>query len=239
MAWNAAEIVEAAHGALMEREGELGREQAVYGLDALDEVELHPILARGLEQGGWGVLREVPYPTETSRRVLPRERRRCDLVLTPGAGESLLDPLVERRRRLAAQGTLFESLATQPGPGIDPADAYWLEVKAVGQVAFVRGVPGPNAAYSSLLTSSLSKDLRKLGDQVRLGRDEGDNASLARCGLLLVLFTLDEATARHDLRTAMHRCADDGALARAPEVRVGPIRDRVGNACCACALVEV
>lgn len=134
--WDAGNIVAVAAGALRAEHDRLCAEQAVHNIDALEEVEVHPLLARGFAEAGFGVLREQPYPAQWRakpgrRRVLPEqtERQRCDLVLTPEPGQVLADSLIETRavetdRRLAS-GTLFapvvEQIAaqglTQPEPG--------------------------------------------------------------------------------------------------------------------------
>jgi cellulose synthase/poly-beta-1,6-N-acetylglucosamine synthase-like glycosyltransferase len=76
-------------------------------------VELHPLIARGLEQAGLGVIREQPYPHEWFRKLrpsasaaelalpLPRDRQRCDLVLTPTPGQKLDDSLLTEKARRA------------------------------------------------------------------------------------------------------------------------------------------
>lgn len=245
--WNADEIVDLLAQTLREREGELRREQAFAGLDALQETELHPILAGVGPLASWGVLREVLYPAQWKsrkprRKPLPEdaERQRCDVVLTPKPDQRLADELKSERARVRARelvrGTLFESLATDEPAPVDlskdlvvlPEDAYWLEVKAVGQFSYVDGVPGPNPAYSSQLTRGVSGDLRKLMA----------DTSVRRGGALLVHFTADEGIAKHDLGVLVHRLLDKGLVIRPPATaRVG-ILDRVGNAVCTLVLIE-
>lgn len=241
--WDGQEIIAAAAGALREREAALREEQAFAGLDALEEVALHPLLARGFETAGWGVVRERGYPgrwrgRHGRRRALPEdpERDRCDLVLLPRAGQRLADPLraarAEEADLAAREGTLFAraELAAPEGDGgaVAPGDAYWLEVKVVGQHAYVAGVPGPNGAYASQLLRGPVGDLRKLA---------GDG-EIVRGGALLVLFAADEATARHDLGVLGHRCLDRGVAMRSPLVEGFAIADRVGNGWCAVWLAE-
>src|SRR5687768_13172432 len=57
------DIADAVRSGLMETLSHLEREQAVYGLDALDELALHPVLAEALRRSGHGVHREVRYPS--------------------------------------------------------------------------------------------------------------------------------------------------------------------------------
>lgn len=240
--WSSSHILSLCREALQQEEARRIAEQAVYGLESLDEVELHPILAASLAAAGFGVLREQLYPAEWRRRTgrrkhLPEdsERQRCDLVLTPHPGQMLADALAAQReadRHAAAlRGTLFEHLAPaapDPPAGIDSGECFWLEVKAVGQFAYAAGVPGPNRVYASLLTRGLGGDIRKLRD----------DSSIIHAGALLVLFTADRAVAEADIPVLVHRLLDKGALVRSPLIDGFAIPDRIGNAWCALALVE-
>jgi hypothetical protein len=232
--------VQAIHRALVDglrrHEAELASEQAVRGLDALDELSVHPLLAQGLAHEGWGVLRETPYPVTAGlgtqgNRPRHRERDRCDIVLTPSRQMMLIDPIAQLRERDKWQGSLFEaqSSAVVPAPqACAPADAFWLEVKVVGQFAFVHGVPIANGAYGSQLTAAFAGDLSKLAAdaEVRFG------------AAVLVLFTQDEATAKHDLTVALHRVLDKGFSLRNPIIESFAITDRIGNACCTVAMAQ-
>ncbi len=247
LVWSAEQLVTLAAQALRAAEGRLCIEQSWSGLDALEETQVHPILAQGLGAEGLGVLREQPYPGQWRRRrprrkALPEEpeRQRCDLVLTPLAGQVIADSLLtaraEAEARAAAAETLFAALATAPeasadgagrgsvgpsceGDPLDPASAYWLEVKVVGQHCFTGGTPGPNAAYASQVLRGPTADLRKLQD----------DPAIARGAALLVLFTVDQATAKHDLMTLTHRCLDLNLPIRAPLTEHVGISDRIGN----------
>jgi hypothetical protein len=259
--WPLDPIADAAFDALRQRDDELREEHAVYGLDARAELDIHPIIAAGLAHagsGGFGVLREQPYPHEWFRKLrpgksglnlpIPRDRMRCDLVLTPNPGQTLDDALHnERQRRGEAaelEGTLFESLATAhltpgtPHPPtstpahlhtIPPESAFWLEIKLVGQFTNTSGVPGPNLAYAGEITRNPIADLRKLADDDRI-RD---------AGVLLIVFTADEATARHDLTILAHRLLDMNIPIPlgGPLTRSFPIPDRIGNTLCTVCLL--
>lgn len=274
--WSLADMADVVRDALEERERSLRDEQAVRGLDSLDEVALHPMIAGALDTLGFGVLREQPYPHEWSRKAartsgpdtkrtpaanepqlvlvgstdafpdtppaadaLPkhRDRQRCDIVLTPEPNQTLADALLteaaDRKRKSAARGTLFETLAASepraasPPGSIPPEDAFWLEVKVVAQFDLSSGVPGFARAYASSLTKSLTGDLHKLAEDPRIHRG----------GVLLVLFTLDRATADHDLPIALHRCLDRELPITTPETRRFDITDRLGNALCSLCLV--
>ncbi len=225
-------------GALAEAEAELAAEHAALGLDARDETALHPLLADGIAREGWGIRREVPYPNDagepepgTPARKGDGARDRCDLVLLEDPDAELLDPVHASRRVRAAGGTLFADLAPEiesaaTAGAVPPADAVWIEIKAVAQHAYRDGVPGPNRAYQSEMLNGPAADICKLmGDGV-----------IERAAAGLVLFTETEDIARHDLDHLAHRLLDDGLPIGLPEVRSAPIADRAGNACVTVAL---
>lgn len=227
--WDPGEVLAAAREGLAAREAEGRAEQAVRGLDSLSEVELHGVLEAGLGGAGWRVLREQPYPGPSGSRAFRRERERCDFALLPAGLTWLRDGPASMREKDARAGTLFEGMAPDEAPGAaDPEDAYWLEVKVVGQHAPRQGVPEPNAAYGSELVRGISEDLLKLAREPRA----------RHAGLLLVLFTEDEATAVHDVDAALHRALDRGAGFRGYRRETIPVLDRIGNACCTAALIE-
>jgi hypothetical protein len=245
--WSAQQVIELIHAGLARHEAALADEQAVRGLDALDEVQLHPLIADALTRGGLGVLREQPYPAQwrrrrPRRRPLPTqsERQRCDLVLTPAPGQHLRDTLADERARqldlAQRRHTLFEQLpngepaaADAPTPGaIDAGEAYWLEVKTLGQFTYIAGVPQANPAYASTLVRGLAEDLAKLN------ADQG----VRRGGVLLVWFVADQAVADHDSALLLHRLLDRGAELRAPVRSTLPIVDRIGNRACVLLLIE-
>jgi len=230
--WEPAEIAHLAAEALAARDRDLTAEHAVYGLDSLDELGLHPLLAAGLGTSGFGVWREHPYPGRVESRAKRSERERCDLVLTLDPGLPPIDPVAELKHLDALAGTLFapvaESMATAER-FTEVGDAYWVEVKTVSQFAFSAGVPGPNKSYAAELVGGVTRDAVKLASEpmVRYG------------AVLLVLFTADDATAEHDLAIAAHRCLDKGAPIGSPAWASVPIEDRVGNALCTVAVMPV
>src|SRR5688572_7035283 len=97
-------------------EAELRLEQAVYGIDAKEELQLHALLGDGLK-AHYEVAREVHYPSSRGNRLTHRQR--CDLVLTPKGRPLRLD---------SAPPSLFD-----PPDQCEPCDALWLEVKAAHQ----------------------------------------------------------------------------------------------------------
>jgi hypothetical protein len=229
--WRLPDIAQIATHALKARNDALRLEQAVRGLDAMDEVEFHPLLAAGFESAGYGVVREHPYPGEPQRRPRHAQRERCDLVLTPSRGTPIRDPVAELRTQDAAAGTLFEPLAQtlSIAPGIPPAEALWLEVKLVGQFSCAAGIPGPNASYTSELLTLPAADIRKLS------RD----GSIRHAALLLIHFSEDQAIAEHDLGVFLRRCLERNLPIGTPELERFPVADRIGNRLCTLVLVPV
>lgn len=212
MSWSTADIADTVADALRKRAGEDDLGQVVYGFDALDELGLHPLVQEALQAEGWGVWPERRYPDD-SEKGKRSEGKRCDIVLTP-APEGL--PLREPQVR----GTLFDA-----APACDPEEAYWLEIKTVAQ--FETG--GPFRRYSAELFSAVTKDLKKIWM----------DSTIMHGGLLLVLFTADEATAAHDLVAWHHRCLDKALPVGPPSSRGFPITDRIGNAWCQVAVFGV
>lgn len=208
--WSVADIADALERGVVDRAAELDSEQAVYGIDAQAEIELHPLLAASLANAGYGVYREQQYPSDRERRRRS-EGERCDLVLTFD-GRPLRDP--ESRR------TLFETPDTA-----DVNEAYWLEVKVVAQYT----VDGPNARYTSQMLSPVRRDV------VKLAKDR----FIYHAGVLLLLFIEDERVAAHDLEVWMDQCLRRSLPVGAPAVRGVPLANRLGNAHAAIAVVPV
>lgn len=209
-----ASILDGATSALRAHAARLDLEQSPYGLDALDEVALHPTLRAGIESAGLGAIAEQRYPADRAR---PKRSSgdRCDIVVTPCRGDALQDPLLA--------GTLFAA------HGIESTDALWIEVKCVHQFALIAGVAGPSPDYTAQWS-------RAVGDDVRwLARDPGVGAG----AVLIVCFTADEDVFRHDLLAWAHLALDRGLAIGSPIARTFGITDRIGNAICGVALVEV
>ncbi|MHC4080456.1 MAG: hypothetical protein ACYS15_07990 [Planctomycetota bacterium] len=208
--WSIAEIADAIESALADAARRHDREQSVRGLDALDELSTHPLLARGLSAAGYGVFGEQHYPTE-GRRRRDNEGERCDLVLTPG-GQDLYDP--------SREPTLFD-----PPDAVALDEAFWLEVKVVCQFT----PEGPNQRYASQLLSTVREDVTKLSR----------NRGIRHSGLLIILFAEDRSTAEHDLAAWLDRCLQRGLPVGSPSMRLFEITDRLGNGVCAVALYPV
>lgn len=207
-------------------ESSLRTEQAVVGLDMLDERELQALAASSLAEGGWGVHREVPYPTAPRINSARSERDRCDIVLTPEPGQRVADAVESARMEAELRATLFADVdrpESDTGLVVQPSDAIWIELKTTGQFTCRDGIGGPNRAYSSELVRGPLTDARKLLA----------DSTIDAAVVVLILFAANEASARHDVAMAVHRMLDAGSLVVSTEVDVVPIVDRIGNSVCA------
>lgn len=185
-------------------------EQAVRGLDARAELELHPLLHDALRAAGFGVYPEERFPRDRGKRRRS-EGSRCDIVVTPGGR-----PLADAR----AQGELFVDAGA-----IDLADAVWIEVKAVAQFR----EHGPSRAYAAALQRPVWRDVDKLA------QDPG----IVHAAVLLILFTADLATADHDLEVWALRAGRQGLPLWPRVTRSLSIGDRLGNRCATAALFPI
>jgi hypothetical protein len=205
-----AEIADAIEAGLKQSCAQLDVEQAVYGLDSRDELELHPCIAQALQSAGFGVHREQRYPCDRRKRSLS-EGERCDVVIT-----SSNRPLLQEESR----GTLFD-----PPDAMPFDEAFWLEIKTVAQFT----PDGPNANYSSQLLSTVRDDVTKLS------KDHG----ILHAALLIILFVREQRIADHDLDIWQNKCLERGLPIGAPARRCIAITDRHGNAACAIAVYPV
>ena len=204
------DIADAVEVGLRREAKRLDTEQAVFGLDVRDEVDLHPLLATALIDAGYGVAREQRYPADRRKRK-ESEGERCDLVLTPDGR-----PLQVSEKK----ATLFDD------PDALPLDeGFWLEVKTVAQFTD----EGANRNYSSQLLSTVRHDVTKLS------KDDG----ILHAGLLLILFVRDREIAVHDLKVWQDTCLEKGLPIGAPARRDVAVTDRHGHACAAVAVYPV
>ncbi len=232
MHWPLDAIAEALASGLAATERDFSAEQAVHGLDALDEVALHPLLAQGLQQAGFAVFREVPYPGQPETLPKESERLRCDLVVAEGGTTAIADSVRRGKELRRAEGTLFAEIApalvTPPAGAVPPDEALWIEVKTIGQSTYVDGIAGPNRQYASQFTTCMA-DIRKLA------RSE----SIERAAFALVLFNAAPEIAEHDLLAFMHKCLDRGLPVSDLRTESLSIADRIGNAVCTVGLVSI
>lgn len=228
--WLPDELLKTAVETLRREEQRLVNEQAVHGIDRYSEVELHGIIATGFLAQGHGAFRECLYPCAASPHLRRSERQRCDVVLTPSADRPPLDPTEVERAAAAARGTLFahEPAVTAGDSSCPCEEAYWLEVKLVGQFTFSRGVPIPNTTYASELMRGMRADLDKLTCD-----------PMIRCGAaMLILFNADDRIAEHDIEVLRERT---NARASAPFSFLASgfrIADRIGNQRCTVVLAS-
>ena len=111
---------------------------------------------------------------------------------------------------------------------ISPDDAFWLEVKVIGQFTISRGITCPNRSYSTELVTAIYSDCFKLAS----------DRIILRGGLLLILHAQDQRTARHDLDIAVQQAWSRGSSCRTPLVDGFPLNDRIGNTWATVALIE-
>src|SRR5215510_1189378 len=114
--WDFSTLADQLEAAVSNAESDLRLEQAVYGMDARDELAIQTLLADGL-RAHHEVAREVHYPSSSGNKLTHRQR--CDLVLTPRGRPLQLD---------SVEASLFDA------PNLcKPDEALWLEVKAAYQ----------------------------------------------------------------------------------------------------------
>src|SRR5262245_30087071 len=207
--WSIGEIINAIQTGLIDESDRIEADQAVYGLDALDEIDLHTLLGRALEKAGFGVHREERYPEYRSFRTRS-EGRRCDLVLTQG-GKPLARP---------------EQLPTffDPPDPVPLDEAFWLEVKIIAQ--FRPG--GSNRRYSSAF-APMRRDIAKLTN----------HKGIRHGGLLILMFAQDRLVTQHDLELWRFQCADQGFRLGEPSFCDIALGDRLGNTTCRAGLYPV
>lgn len=194
-------------GRTLERaEAELRLEQAVYGLDAKDELMLHALLADGLRKD-YGVAREVHYPSSAGNKL--SHRQRCDLVLTPVGRALKLD---------SAPPTLFD-----PPDLCPPDEALWLEVKVAYQF---REGGVRHGGYGPQWRSAVIDDLRKM---------EADE-KIHEAGLVLIVFNESADILEKDLQLFEDVLAQKEVLAGFRQVRSVPILERIGHRLCTAAV---
>jgi len=204
--WDFVELIERLHQILLTAENELRLEQAVYGLDVRDELQLQSLLADRLAPF-YEIAREVHYPSTVGKKLTHRQR--CDMVLTPRGRPLRLD---------SAPPTLFDpaNLAT-------PEEALWLEVKIAYQF---REGGAPHSHYGAQWRNAVVADLRKMDAEPRI----------SEAGLLLIVFNESREVLEKDLELFENVLARKEVLAGFRKVRSVEILDRIGHRLCTAAL---
>lgn len=199
MRWDIGLIADDMAAVLDAAEANLRLEQAVYGLDALDELQLHALLADGLAMKH-EVAREVCYPSSVGQKRASRQR--CDLVLTERGHPLRLD---------TKPPTLFD-----PPDMHGPGDGLWLEVKVAHQF---REGGGNHRGYGAQWRQGITKDLQKLDAE----------AAVREAALVLVVFTASEDVLAADLQLFEDHLAKTEVLAGFRQVRSIRITERNGH----------
>jgi hypothetical protein len=204
--WDFSTLADRLGQIVQQAEADLRLEQAVYGIDAKEELELHRVLAQGLE-AHYEVAREVHYPSTMGKKLTHRPR--CDLVLTPKGRSLRLD---------SSPPTLFDA------PNLcTPAEALWLEVKAAYQF---REGQVRHSGYGPQWRNNTIADLRKM---------EAD-LLIHEAGLLLIVFNESEEILTKDLDLFERLLIEKEVLAGFRQVRSTPILERMGHRLCTIAL---
>ena len=204
--WDFSTLADHVGQAIAQVEAELRLEQAVYGLDAKDELALHALLAERLT-AHYEVAREVHYPSSWGRKLTHRQR--CDLVLTPKGRPLKLDH---------TPPTLFDA----PNQAT-AADALWLEVKVACQF---REGGVRNVRYGQQWRAAIIEDLRKM---------EADEL-IREAGLILIVFNESAEVLDKDLELFENVLAQKEVLAGFRHVRSVPILERMGHRLCTAAV---
>lgn len=206
LSWDFSTLADHLEAAVRDAEAELRLEQAVYGLDARDELEIQKTLAARLT-AWYEVAREVHYPSTVGRKLT--HRMRCDLVLSPKGSPLRLD---------VAPPTLFD-----PSDQCDPAAALWLEVKCAFQF---REGGARHGGYGAQWRQAVVADLRKM---------EADPL-IREAGLVLIVFNESREVLDKDLELFEDVLALKEVLAGFRQVRSVPITERIGHRLCTLAV---
>lgn len=191
---------------LLERESELRLEQAVYGLDSLDELPLQRLVADGLA-AHYCVAREVHYPSTFGKKL--SNRKRCDLVLSPPGAPLRLD---------SQPPSLFD-----PQVFTLPQEAFWLEVKSAYQF---RAPDVRHSGYGQQWRTAVVQDIRKMDAE----------PLIHHAALLLIVFTESNELVEKDLALLEDVLVRKEVLAGFRQSASVPIAERIGHRVCTAAL---
>ncbi|CAN5439648.1 hypothetical protein BH10PLA1_BH10PLA1_10190 [soil metagenome] len=206
MLWDLSTIADHIGQTISDAEALKKLEQAVYGIDSMDEKAIQAMLAEGLSHW-YEVAREVHYPSSRGNKLT--HRARCDLVLSL-KGKPL-------NRDIAPAG-LFD-----PPDLCEPKDALWLEVKVAYQF---REGNQRHGGYGSQWRNAVVDDLRKMEAE----------AAIHEAGLLLIVFNESEGVLGKDLELFEDVLAQKEVLAGFRQVRSVKITERIGHNLCTAAL---
>jgi hypothetical protein len=204
--WDFSTVADRLGELIARAEGDLRLEQAVYGLDARDELAIHAMLADGM-RAYYEVAREVHYPSSAGNKLT--HRKRCDLVLSPKGRPLRLD---------SAPPNLFD-----PPDLASPAEALWLEVKVAYQF---REGGARHGGYGAQWRTNVVEDLVKMEAE----------PLIKEAGLVLVVFNESDRILDKDLELFESVLAQKEVLAGFRHVRSVPILDRIGHNVCTAAL---
>ncbi len=205
MIWKWSTVADRIADVLRDAEAQLRLEQAVYGLDARDEMQLQSLLADGLRKW-YEVAREAHYPSSLGAKLTHRQR--CDLVLTPAGRPLRID---------SAPPTLFD-----PPDIAEPGQGLWLEVKTAFQFREGGVIHG---GYGAQWRQAVISDLRKMESE----------PAIRRAGLVLIVFNESAEILEKDLALFEASLAEKEVLAGQGLVRSIPILDRIGHRLCTAA----
>jgi hypothetical protein len=206
MKWDFHTLADVFRDAIAAAEADLRLEQAVYGLDRLDERGIQALLAERLRPS-YEVAREVHYPSTRGRKLT--HRARCDLVLAPRGIPLRLD---------SSPPTLFDPVVM-----CEPTDALWLEVKVAYQF---REGGVRHMGYGTQWRQAVVDDLRKMEAE----------PLIHEAGLVLVVFNESQTVLDKDLELFEDVLARKEVLAGFRHVRSVPIIERIGHNLCSIAV---
>jgi hypothetical protein len=204
--WDFSTVTDRLHDAIASAEADLRLEQAVYGLDRMDERQIQALLADRLSTG-YCVAREVHYPSSRGNKL--SHRARCDLVLSPKGLPLRLD---------SAPPSLFD-----PASMCEPGQALWLEVKVAYQF---REGGARHMGYGPQWRQKVVDDLRKMEAEEQIHE----------AGLVLVVFNESQAVLDKDLQLFEDVLVRKEVLAGFRQVRSVPITERIGHHLCTVAV---
>jgi hypothetical protein len=182
-------------------------EQAVYGLDSLDERSIQRVLAEGLLER-YEVAREVHYPSSASASRLSA-RKRCDIVLSPKSRPLKLE---------ARPAGLFD-----PVDVTQPEHALWIEVKCAYQY---RELGVRHGGYGPQWRNATIDDIRKMDADERI----------KEAALVLIVFCETSEILQKDLQLFEDIMVRKEVLAGFRQTREIPILERMGHRLCCVAL---